>query len=509
MRLRFVVPAAALALAASVLAPRDARACGGCYHRASETETTVVTGHRMVLSVSTTQTVLWDQIEYQGNPSDFAWVLPVKPGARVELATDAWFETLDAATSVNVVSPPLDCPPPPGVRNGGGCGAQDEMSAGAESGGVYGKSDVNVVHEGTVGPYETVTLSTDTPGALDTWLADHGYAVDEGIQPIIDAYVAEGFDFIALRLQPGQGVRAMKPVRVVSPGASPTLPLRMVAAGTGASVAITLFVIGEGRWTSDNFPGATVPTGALTWDFLTSESNYGTLRELALDAGEGRTWLTTFAKKGALLSPVQGGGPYAAVSYGMRDDYQTIETIAEAYLVQAGKNGEAGTGCATDYLAHAGSSAVVVDPCPPDNPDPAACAAVGAAQIDARVFACGPADDLATALTGLHPRDVWVTRLEAELPRVALASDLDLTPAPEQAEVQNWLRPAQLLHAQEICRASVDQAVAAGALGGSRGGRPPRNVSMGLVIAALAALGVAARRIRRAPAAVLRCGRPA
>ena len=84
----------------------------------------------------------------------------------------------------------------------------------------------------------------------------HGYAIDPSVKPIIDAYTAEGFDFIALRLLPGQGVQQMKPVRVVTPGMSPTLPLRMVAAGTGANVAITLFVIGEGRYEAQNFPNA-------------------------------------------------------------------------------------------------------------------------------------------------------------------------------------------------------------------------------------------------------------
>ena len=53
------------------------------------------------------------------------------------------------------------------------------------------------------------------------------------ILPVIDAYVAEGFNFLALKLVPGQGVDSMRPVRVTTPGAAATLPLRMVAAGTG------------------------------------------------------------------------------------------------------------------------------------------------------------------------------------------------------------------------------------------------------------------------------------
>src|SRR5262249_41038969 len=160
-------------------------------------------------------------------PKEFAWVLPVKPGAVLELSSDAWFETLEAATEIQVQAPPVQC----GRGSfGGGCGAQAEgLSDLAPKSG--GGNPVPVLHHGTVGPYETVTLETCTPGALHDWLDANGYAVDPASQPIIDKYVAEGFDFIALRLQPGAGIKQMKPVRVVPPGAGVALPLRMVGVG--------------------------------------------------------------------------------------------------------------------------------------------------------------------------------------------------------------------------------------------------------------------------------------
>src|SRR5689334_12687596 len=126
MRASLVASFVALAAASPLVLPRDAHACGGCYHLPSLTENTVVTGHRMALSVSKTQTVLWDQIQYDGKPTDFAWVLPVKKGAYVEVSTDAWFEALDAATTVHVTSPPLDCPPAPGA-SGSGCGVSEDV----------------------------------------------------------------------------------------------------------------------------------------------------------------------------------------------------------------------------------------------------------------------------------------------------------------------------------------------------------------------------------------------
>src|SRR6185437_14087256 len=111
MKLRpgpFVASLVALASAAAVSG--DAHACGGCFPPAQEeSQSTVVTGHRMAFAVSTTQTVLWDQIQYQGSPKEFAWVLPIHGPAVLELASDAWFETLDASTTAQVLSPPYTC----------------------------------------------------------------------------------------------------------------------------------------------------------------------------------------------------------------------------------------------------------------------------------------------------------------------------------------------------------------------------------------------------------------
>ena len=74
-------------------------------------------------------------------------------------------------------------------------------------------------------------LSSADPAALIDWLTLKAYAIPPEIEPLIDDYVTEGFDFLALRLVPGQGIDSMRPVRITTPGASPELPLRMVEAG--------------------------------------------------------------------------------------------------------------------------------------------------------------------------------------------------------------------------------------------------------------------------------------
>src|SRR6185436_15993852 len=115
MRKVLSVSGAVVCAAAALLAQSDeASACGGCFHPEEQTpeQSSVITAHRMALSISPTQTVLWDQVEYAGSPAEFAWVLPIKPGAYLEVASDAWFETLDAATGAQITAPQLACPQP-------------------------------------------------------------------------------------------------------------------------------------------------------------------------------------------------------------------------------------------------------------------------------------------------------------------------------------------------------------------------------------------------------------
>lgn len=466
--------AAPFALAAS-LSSNHAGACGGCF--VPPAENTVVSGHRMALSISMQRTVLWDQIQYQGNPEEFSWVLPIKPGATIEVADNAWFEALEATTATSVSAPPLQC-------SGGapvfGCGsAATALSAAEDYGGAGGDGPpVTVVKQEVVGPYEAVTLSSEDPQALTAWLEDHNYAIPDDVKPVMAAYVDEGFDFIALRLVPGNGVNLMAPVRVITEGASPVLPLRMVAAGTGAFTSIILYVIGEGRWTTSNFPEIGIPYEDLTWDGSKSESNYAALRDQVLSFNNGRTWTPTYALNGALFNG----------DSGYDDDSWASTGIGFAYLQsmvdESGSNWNQVSDCQSEAALAASLTGVVVDTCDPETGE---CATPASGEIDARRFACGELTDLSAAMVGMHPTSVWVTRLEANLPRAALADDLELAAHPKQEPVpNNYVTP----HTKDYeCPASPLDPSSPGK-GRTGNGTPLILVGLG----ALAALLIARRR---------------
>ncbi|MDI1445385.1 DUF2330 domain-containing protein [Polyangium sp. 6x1] len=492
MRTGFVVPVLAATLLAALTTTDEAAACGGCF--APPSQSTVVSAHRMALSISPKQTVLWDQIQYDGDPESFAWVLPVKPGAVIEVSTDAWFDTLDAATTTQIFQASVDCGD--GNSSGFGCGdalAGRSFSASEDGSNGGGGPSVTVVHRGTVGPYQTVTLSTDTPGALNGWLDSAGYAIDPSTQPVIDAYIAEKFDFIAIKLQPGKDVKAMKPVRVVQPGASPVLPLRMVAIGSGANVAITLFTITESRSAAKNFNNVVAPVDLLSWDFKTQGSNYGELRTKVLEQKGGASWLTSFAFQGGLLSQLPGLFSFQGFrTYTTAGNGSFADTIAGAYVQQGIANAETMDGaCSASFVNIGQSSAMVSNPCPAGVPlDDPSCGEVGTNEIDARTLACGKLDDLAIALNGLHPKDVWLTRLEANLPRAALGSDLVVEPADAQESVDNMHQARIGTNVEVFCDGSAAPIPGGGKKRGGDG-RGPLVVAFGMALAALAA---AARR---------------
>ncbi len=301
MRKNLIIAAASFAavLATNYALERDASACGGCFSPPpSPTENpTIVTDHRMILTIAQDQSTLYDQIKYSGNPSAFAWVLPISGSVDIGLSADILFQTLDGSTTTSIVAPPANCPAQPTCNNRGGStsfGADNASAGPAEDGGAA-PPPVQVIKQEVVGPYSTVQLKATDAGALEKWLSDNGFAVPADVQPVVDKYVGEKFDFLALKLLPGKNVTDMRPVRVTTVGASAVLPLRMVAAGTGASVGITLWVLGEGRYEPQNFPSFAIPADDIAWDWGQSKSNYIELRAAKAAAAGGRAWETESA----------------------------------------------------------------------------------------------------------------------------------------------------------------------------------------------------------------------
>jgi MYXO-CTERM domain-containing protein len=375
-------------------AERDAAACGACFAPPPPPgePTSVVTDHRMVLSISPQQTTLYDQIRYTGSPSSFAWVLPIAGTAQVGLSADVMFGALDALSTTQVLEPPKNCPQPPSScfqSSNDAFGAPSAAGVAADAGAAR-DAGVDVLSRQTVGPYETVQLRSTDPGALITWLTQNNFSIPDEMRPIIASYVADKFDFLALKLVPGQGVQAMRPVRVTTLGASAALPLRMVAGGTGQTVGITLWMVGEGRYEPSNFPFFQIENKDLAWDWTQGASTYKEIRARQTEALGGKGWEVessiAFSRASVVNSvqfsrgPGPTGNPYEPVTDANGRVTQTADQVRQL--------------------------------------------------------------DMDTLFKGIPQGSERLTRIRADLSRAALGDDLSLRAAADQAVLSNIRNPA-------------------------------------------------------------------
>jgi hypothetical protein len=400
-RSAFVVGLAATA-AIAVTGEGNAHACGGCFHPPTQVATDI-TDERMLLSVSPAQTTLFDQIQYAGSPSSFAWVLPIHGTVTVGLSADVLFDSIDVLTATQITQPPSSCPQPQcaSAQVGFSGSASGTANAGAA------EPAVTVLKQANVGPYETVQLHATDSSALDDWLAQNGFVIPADVTPVIAEYVTEGFDFLAMKLLPGAGVKAMRPVRVTMPGASLSLPLRMAAVGTGSIVGITIWVVADGRYEPQNFPFFHIDDSALVWDWSASLSNYTTLRvqneaDLKNAGWEIESSLTLSQQ--LITSVILSGGQYYGGLGG-----------------GGGFGGAAPSDPSVDYLP-------IVDP-----DGDAGDADTGVAETAEEVRT----DDLNALFAGVTLPNARVTRIRSDISHAAMTVDLALQASADQSELSN------------------------------------------------------------------------
>ncbi len=456
---------AAAASAVSFAGERQAGACGGCFHPPTQTVTDI-TDERMLLSVSSTQSTLFDQIQYQGSPTSFAWVLPIHGTVTVGLSADVLFNSMDTLTATQINPPPQNCPSP-------NCSTPSANAAFGGSGTSGGGSPVQILAQANVGPYATVQLHSSDSSALDAWLTSNGFNIPAAVQPILDAYIKEGFDFLAMKLLPNQGVQAMRPVRVTTPGASLSLPLRMASIGTGAITGITIWVVADGRYEPQNFPFFHIDDSELVWDWNTNASNYTTLRTQKEAASKNAAWeieSSISLNQEIIKNVIESGGQY----YG--------NGLASGPAVDATQ----------DYL-------------------PIGDADAGASAGDAGYESAEQVrdDDINTLLAGQTGSTVRVTRIRSDIAQTAMTSDFVLKASADQSELSNIRTVTQSVNltctlyngCQAVGTGTLAQAQASVNRGGgcatSARGTGSRGAAFGALAGVLALLAGRAIRMRR------------
>ena len=209
------------------------------------------------------------QMEYDGGAQEFAWILPVPRMPIALTATDSVpFERLALLTAPSF---PMD------IREQGTCKSTASILVIDPETGLVprpvhqgdNKVVVSVAGSGLVDAFEWTILSVDPSareqaGAAIQWLAGAGFEVPERAAPLLESYLAEGMDLLALRLQSGAEPGAIRPIQVSYHGA-PTLPIRLGTLAGNEAVSVLVYVLGSARAVPLNYPSLELDWAKLDW----------------------------------------------------------------------------------------------------------------------------------------------------------------------------------------------------------------------------------------------------
>jgi hypothetical protein len=358
---------------------------------------------RVAVSVGPDRTTLWTSLRFDASAGKVGIVVPAPPGASLDFSSDAWFEALEVATAPRIFPPDGESPYCPGQQ--GPAGIFD----------IAGQ----LAHTKSL-PIDDVAVLDDA-SAVALWAAEGGLNLSPEAASSMGAL--GGVRFVAVRFIAPAGPSVTRTLRVSMPGAPPLLPLALTHAGA-KPLLVTSFTIGEGRATASGSVPVTLPPAELAWDAKAKKSNYAAARGAAL-AAEGSDGALTECAGTATL----------ATNVSIANGTASIEGLVTAFFERSAAYGDGladPTSCIPVAAVALTSSSPVAASCPRADlgvVDPASpCVeSTPPGGVDPSKLRCGAsADDLAVALSGLYPTQVWVTRQSLQIPAGKAGGDWPL-----------------------------------------------------------------------------------
>ena len=276
-----------LAIAATMLLPSAALACGGFFCSAQPVDQQA---ERIIFVMEDESTVTsYVEITYQGEPEGFAWVVPVPEAPELDTWHGLAFNALDVATQ-------------PQFQWNGGCFDELAEADGDGNAPPPAPGGVDVLAQERVGPFDTATVASDDPRALVEWLRVNGYRVVPEMEPFIALYTAEGMAFLAMKLAPGEDADSIEPIKMTYRAAGPAVPLRLTAVAAQLEMGVKVWILADKRYAPVNVADLVIDDARLVMDPWTWTTNYSALVAKAVDEANGIGFVTELATPTADLA---------------------------------------------------------------------------------------------------------------------------------------------------------------------------------------------------------------
>jgi hypothetical protein len=311
-----------LCLTILIFAP-SSLACGGLFCQNIPVDQSA---ERIIFTVDPGQISAYVQINYTGDAPNFAWVVPVPSVPEVDVAEMSSFDELQAATDPVFMLPPMpDC-------------MLDSMPMPAAAESAAGSGDVTVYSSGEAGPYAYDVVGTETGNtrALIDWLNENNYRITPEMEPLVFVYVEEGMLFLAMKLQPDQGVQDIQPVKMTYQSERPMIPLRLTAVAANPNMGIYTWIFGRGQAEPQNYAKLQISDNDLSLNSpFGGGVNYLQLVASGVDRYEGKAFITEYARPTSqlnvidpLLQELRQRYPYVTRLYGqMSPEEMTVDPV--------------------------------------------------------------------------------------------------------------------------------------------------------------------------------------
>jgi hypothetical protein len=222
---------------------------------------------KIVLARQGTRTAVTMASDYEGDPKEFAIVVPVPTVVKkdqIAIVDNAAVDHLDAYSAPRLVE--YYDPDPCGVLydksvtySTAPAGAPVRARRSAEAHGV------KIEAQYTVGEYDILILSAEQSDGLAIWLTDNGYKIPDGAGPVLGSYIKQNMKFfvakVNLKEQAKLGFQYLRPIQVSYETHKFMLPIRLgTVNANGPQDMIVLTLSERGRVETTNYRTVKIPS---------------------------------------------------------------------------------------------------------------------------------------------------------------------------------------------------------------------------------------------------------
>ena len=225
---------------------------------------------QVVLVRSGDKTVLTMANDYQGDPKEFAIVIPVPTFLerdQIHVGEKKLVDHLDAYTAPRLVEyfDPDPCAPPIALFSlNGSSGAR--RAAAADKMEMAKALGVKIEAEYTVGEYDILILSAEQSDGLETWLTQNGYKIPQGASKVLESYIKQKMRFFVAKVNLQEraklGYSFLRPIQVAYESPKFMLPIRLGTVNANGTQDLFIYALSpKGRVETVNYRTVKLPTG--------------------------------------------------------------------------------------------------------------------------------------------------------------------------------------------------------------------------------------------------------